>query len=66
MASFNEVVEEAEMMGFDGIIGFEEAKMVPLDLLQTQKLISTPNPKTTEFAEKVKYGKQILEISSQS
>ena len=54
------------MMGFDGVVGFEEAETVPLDLLQTQKLSSTPNPKMIECVEKVKCGKQTLEISSQS
>ena len=48
--SFDGVAEEAETVGFDGVIlvglglvvwngfvGFEEAEMMPLDLLQTQK-----------------------------
>ena len=48
--SFDEVVEEAETVGFDGVVlvelglvvwnGFvviEEVEMMPLDLLQTQK-----------------------------
>ena len=57
MVSFDGVAEETEIMGFDGIVGFVEAKIVPLDLLQTQKLRSAPNPKMIECAEKVKCGK---------
>ena len=66
MVSFDGVAEEAEMMGFDGVVGFEEVEMVTLDLLQTQKLRSAPNPKMIECAKKVNCGKQTLEISSQS
>ena len=57
--SFDGVAEEAETVEFDGIIlvelrlvvwndfvGFKEAKMILLDLLQTQKLKFAPNPET--------------------
>ena len=57
--SFDGVAEEAETVEFDGIIlvelrlvvwndfvGFKEAEMILLDLLQTQKLKFAPNPET--------------------
>ena len=43
------VLVELGLVVLNDFVGFEEAEMIPLDLLQTQKLISAPNPETIEF-----------------
>ena len=40
------ILEELGLVVWNDFIGFEEAEMILLDLLQTQKLRFAPNPET--------------------